>query len=185
MASTNLLQWNSAQQNQESDTQYAADSLRTGGAGLDGTFPSPTANKLFYQLSTFVSAFGLMLAAKGISTSDVDINQLATALAAVQTSADIRGLLTVVNYSASPVFNASISTGFEIVLGGNVTASTLTGVASGDEITFVIVNPSTYTFVWPTNVLGAGTVQPNATFIQSFKVLTDLSVRPKTPPTLT
>lgn len=67
-------------------------------------------------------------------------------------------------YSATPTFTVSTSTpqGFFITLTGNVTSSTLsTGSATtGQEIWFNVCQDGTggRTFVWPTNVLGAGTI---------------------------
>ena len=43
--SNNILQWNPAQNNHESDSTYTADSMRTGGA-VPGIFPKELANKL-------------------------------------------------------------------------------------------------------------------------------------------
>ena len=90
-AATNFLQWNPTASNQESDAAYTADAQRTGGAS-SGEFPSPTANKLFYQSSTFVAALCQMLAAKGYSTSDADISVLAAVLANLITNADLARL---------------------------------------------------------------------------------------------
>jgi len=90
-ASTNFQQWNPTASNQESDAAYLADAQRTGGAS-SGEFPSPTANKLFYQSSTFVAALCQMLAAKGYSTSDADISVLAAVLANLITNADLARL---------------------------------------------------------------------------------------------
>jgi hypothetical protein len=67
---TNFSQWNPAATNQEDDASYQADTQRTGGAPSGSVFPSATANKLFYQPSTFVRAFCLSLSGKGYNTSD-------------------------------------------------------------------------------------------------------------------
>jgi hypothetical protein len=90
-ATTNFLQWNPTASNQESDSSYASDAQRTGGAS-SGEFPSATANKLFFQCSTFVAALGQMLATKGYSTSDADISVLAAVLANLITNADLARL---------------------------------------------------------------------------------------------
>ena len=90
-ATTNFQQWNPTASNQESDAAYTADAQRTGGAS-SGEFPSPTANKLFYQSSTFAAALCQMLATKGYSTSDADISVLAAVLANLITNADLARL---------------------------------------------------------------------------------------------
>jgi hypothetical protein len=75
----NFQQWNPTQANQETDAQYSADTQRSGGA-IAGVFPSPLANKLFYQPTTFVTAFAQMLAFAGATVSDASITALITTL---------------------------------------------------------------------------------------------------------
>ena len=87
--STNFQQWNPTEANQETDAQYTADGLRSGGASLDGVFPSATANKAFYQWSTFIAAFASMLVAKGYSPSDANLGNLAAVLANIMTAEDM------------------------------------------------------------------------------------------------
>jgi hypothetical protein len=89
VAENKFLVWNPAAVNQETDDQYAADALRTGGAPSGQLFPSTTANKLFHQLSTFVAALGQALAAKGYEMTDAALNDLAGQLANVMTAADM------------------------------------------------------------------------------------------------
>jgi len=91
MATTNFQQWNPTASNQESDAAYTSDAQRVGGAS-SGEFPSQLANKLFYQLSTFIAALGQMLSTKGYATSDVDISALAAVLANLITNADLARL---------------------------------------------------------------------------------------------
>ena len=67
---TNFLQWNPTATNQENDGSYTTDAQRTGGAAVGTPFPSLTANKLFYQLSTFVSALAFAMVSKGYSPVD-------------------------------------------------------------------------------------------------------------------
>ena len=86
--SSNFLQWNNGKVNQESDATYLADAQRTGGAPTNSTFASPLGNKLFYQLSTWVTAMAAMLAAKGYAVSDASLSTLSATLAAIITSAD-------------------------------------------------------------------------------------------------
>lgn len=85
--SNNILQWNPAKNNQESDASYSADSMRTGGA-VPGIFAKELANKLFYQVTTVCSALGEMMSNKGYTISDADITVLITALANILTKAD-------------------------------------------------------------------------------------------------
>ena len=87
-ASTNILQFNPGSSNQEDDASYAADTLRTGGIATDSTFPSVTANKMFYQWSTFLAAFANMMVAKGYSINDTSLSTLQGILANVITNAD-------------------------------------------------------------------------------------------------
>ena len=70
MPDTNFLQWNPTASNQENDASYQSDVQRTGGATTGAPFPSLTANKLFYQLSTFVSALAFAMISKGYSPVD-------------------------------------------------------------------------------------------------------------------
>ena len=182
---TNLIQFNPTQANQESDSAYAADSTRSGGAGTGSVFASSLANKLFYQLSTFVAAFGNMMALKGYSLSDANVTTMQGVLANLITSADINGNLVSVAYAPSVVFNCGTNNGFQITLTGNVTSSTFSGMAVGQEITLGILQDGSggRTFTWPTGVNNAGTPDPtpNALSVQKFKKWLDGSVRPITP----
>lgn len=87
--SSNFQQWNPAQANQENDSAYTADSLRAGGATTDAIFSSPLANKLFYQLSTFIKAMADSLVAKGYTLSDANEATLAAVLGNLVTQADL------------------------------------------------------------------------------------------------
>lgn len=82
MATTNFLQWNPNAANQESDATYGSDSQRSGGAGVGSIFASVLANKLFYQLSIFVTALATALRNKGYTTTD-GATSPSTALAAL------------------------------------------------------------------------------------------------------
>ena len=85
--SNNFLQWNPAAVNQQDDSAYTADAMRTGGA-VTGIFASDLANKLFYQCTTMVSALGESLSNKGYTISDASISTLITALSNILTKAD-------------------------------------------------------------------------------------------------
>ena len=65
-----------------------------------------------------------------------------------------------ITFSATPTFDCSLRDSFEITLTANVTSSTLSNVTPGQRLTFWIKQDATggRTFVWPTNVKGAGTI---------------------------
>lgn len=185
----NFLQFNPPATNQENDASYAADSLRSGGIPTNAIFPSPLANKLFYQLSIFVAAFAQMMADKGYNLSDSDFNTLKAILANVLTNADTV-LYALIPYSLSPTFNAAAGAKnritFEIILTGNVTSSTLVNVAAGQEVVFIIRQDATggRTFSWPVQIAGlVGPVDPTPSTksTQSFIVGGDGSLYPLSP----
>lgn len=185
---TNFIQVNPGQANQKSDAAYAIDATRTGGAGVNGIFPSNTGNKMFYQWSTFIAAFANMMAAKGYSTSDASLSTLQGVLANLITSADINGNLVSVPYAPSIAYNFTTNNGVQTLLTGNVTASSFNGMSVGQEITIVLVQDGTggKTFVWPTGLTTAGAPDPtpNAVSIQKFKKILDGSIHPITPMTV-
>lgn len=88
MASTNIIQWNPAQANQESDSSYSADSTRSGGA-VNQIFQPQLANKLFYQLSTVLTAFAQAMVGKGYDFNDANLSVLEAVLANIITNADL------------------------------------------------------------------------------------------------
>lgn len=73
---------------------------------------------------------------------------------------------TIVSFSTTPTFTAASNTGtsFLITLTGNVTSSTLASASQGQVITFNICQDATggRTFVYPTTVLNAGTIDGTA-----------------------
>jgi hypothetical protein len=94
MAGTNnFLQWNPSSTNQENDAAYSADSLRANGAPSGAIFPSPTANKLFYQCTSMVAALAQMMANKNYNMSDANEANLIAALANLVAKADVPGYL--------------------------------------------------------------------------------------------
>src|SRR6185437_7016405 len=142
------------QANQESDSAYNADSSRSGGAGTGAIFASALANKLFYQVTTFITAFAGALAAKGYVISDANLSTLQGVLANVITSADLKGDLFFLAYAPSVVMNCLTTNGFQITLTGNVTSSTFTNMAIGQEVTVVLKQDASggRTFVWPSGL---------------------------------
>jgi hypothetical protein len=93
MAIANFQIWNPNNTNQENDSAYTADALRSGGIPSGAIFPSPTANKLFYQISVFVAEFAQMLLAKGYNCVDSPPSNLLATLQNILTNADIAGKL--------------------------------------------------------------------------------------------
>lgn len=175
MATSNFLQWNNAAINQEDDAEYLVDSQRVGGAPVTGIAPSKTMNKFYYQVSTFVAAFGAMMAAKGFSVSDADIGVLQAVLANISTSADFRPLITTLGYSPTPNFAANTADGFQFPLNGNVTSSTISGQTPGQAIAFYLSQDATggRTIVWPTNFFGMTQPDPTPNAMSLFLVRVD------------
>ena len=182
---TNTQQWNPTAANQETDTQYTADSQRAGGASNPSEFDARLANKLFYQVTTYVAALGQMLANKGITNSDVSLAALTTAMSNIITTADIRGNLQSVSYSPSLVFNAALYLGFQVTLSGG-TSVAITGQQAGDTITLVWVQDGTggYGVTYSTDFASAGQPDPaaNTISVQTFKVNAALKLEAQGPP---
>jgi hypothetical protein len=182
--STNILQWNPGAANQETDAVYAADSTRTGGAPNGVIFASALANKLFYQVTTFVAALAQSMANKGYVISDASLSALVGVMANVVTFADLKTNLTAIGFSANPIFDATTTNGFRFTMSGNVTGSTLQSISFGQILTFVIQNTGPFTFTWPAKVIDAFTVPPASSglpsnvFTQSFIVLEDGNAYP-------
>jgi hypothetical protein len=105
--SSNILQWNPTGANQETDTAYTSDALRTGGATDPSIFPSLTANKVLYQVTTFIAALAQALAAKGLVISDASLSTLAGVLANVLTASDLTTALALYAPISSPVFTGT------------------------------------------------------------------------------
>lgn len=91
---------------------------------------------------------------------------------------DIKQLVspqTVVTFSNSPTFDASLGNNFKITLTGNVTSSVLSNALAGQIITFQIIQDGSgnHTFIWPPNVVGGinfadVVLSPNTIVVQSF-----------------
>lgn len=99
----NFLQFNPNGQNMESDAQYLADALRSGGFANPSIVSSVLLNKALYQLSTFIAAFAQSLATKNYSVTDASLANLAATLANVMTLADMAGYAPLAN----PVFTGA------------------------------------------------------------------------------
>lgn len=172
---TNLLQFDPPANNSETDAQYQADALRLNGAASGGLLPSPLFNKLMYQVSTFVAGMGQMLGAKGYTTSDANLATLVSVLMHIKTDADFAASMIQVPYASSVTFDAAQSSGFRLLLTGNVSSSTLINTSTGQLLTFVIMQDATggRTFPWPGTLLGTYAPCPiaNSFTIQQFIVL--------------
>lgn len=79
--SNNFVQFDATKQNMASDATYNGSSIQLNGVPLVAVADPTLHNKMFYQWSTFISAFGNMLAARGYNVSDSDINALQAVLA--------------------------------------------------------------------------------------------------------
>ena len=188
MAINNFLQWNPSAANQESDLTYLADSQRVGGATDPSIFDAALANKLFYQLSTGMTALMQMMAYKGFPVSDASLGTLAAQLANILTTADLRGYagLQTVPYASSVVLNAGQYLSWQIALNGNMMI-TVAGALPGDTLSIVFVNDSvgSHTVTWSAPFESAGTEQPSAivsaTSVLTFKVRLDGSIYPQGP----
>jgi hypothetical protein len=159
--STNFQQWNPSQANQESDLAYTSDTQRIGGAANGSPLPSMTGNKLFYQLSTGITALMQMMAAKGFTCSDGNLASLASVLAAIQTTADLKNPLQTVAYASSVVCNCGLYDGFQISLNGSIGIS-FSNAYPGQVIVLILINDESgsHTITWPGSVTGAS--QPDA-----------------------
>jgi hypothetical protein len=105
--SNNVLQWNPTGANMESDSAYASDTQRTSGAATPSIFTAPTANKVLYQVTTFLKAFGDSLATKGYTISDANLSTLAGVLANVVTQVDLAAALALYAPLANPTLTGT------------------------------------------------------------------------------
>lgn len=182
--SSNFLQFNPTQANQENDAAYLIDATRTGGAGVDAVWPSTSANKTLYQLSTAITALMQMMANKGFTVSDANLATLTSQLMNILTTADLLGNLQSVAYAGSIALNAAAWNGFQIALAGN-TSLTISGQTAGQVIVIIFVQDGSggHTVTYPGNILGAVQPDPTASAIsaQAFKVDAALNLVPISP----
>lgn len=152
--SSNFIQQNPTQANQETDSAYQADPLTTGGISLDAILPSKWLNKYYYQQSTFVAAFCQMMANKGYTMSDASITTLEAVLANVLTTADTKPPLVTVASSPTPVFDCNTANGFSFVIASNVTSCSLINMQIGQTVTIVLQQNSIggYSFAAPSAI---------------------------------
>ncbi len=182
MAGTNLIQWNPTAANQETDAEYLADSQRAGGATNPSLFDATLANKLFYQMSTYLTGLFTAFGNKGFATSDASLAALTAQCANFLTTADVLPGTSTVAYAATVVFDCSRANGFEVTLTGNITSLTVINAAVGQVITLTFIQDGTggRTVAFPSNVKspGAPSISPSDVSVQQFKVLKDTFLHP-------
>jgi hypothetical protein len=185
MGSSNILTYNQSLINAESDAEYTADASRTGGAAVDSLLPSALFNKLMGQTSMVSAALCQSLANKGYTISDANYTNLVAAMAAIRTQADVLPAMISVAYATSLVFDVSLSTGFDLVLSGDVSASSLVNFAPGQILVFIIAQDGAggHAFSWPPQITGTApvTATANAVTVEAFIVAQDSSVQPLFP----
>lgn len=173
-AVTNFLVFNPEGDFMEIDAAYVVDTLRTGGIPPEAIVPHLMINKLFYQLSMFVTAFCQMLVDKGVSTSDANFTNLVNALSAVRLTGDFLASIVEIAWATSVTFDGAVSAQFDLLLTGNVSASSLVNTAPGQILVFIVVQDATggRTMAWPSNLNGVGLVcpLPNSISVQMFGV---------------
>ena len=173
MATSNFLPFNPTQANQETDAAYLTDATRTGGAGVGAIWPSNSANKTLYQVSTAVAALMQAMANKGFTVSDASLSALTTQLANILTTADLLSNLQSVSWAYSLALNAARYNGFEISLAGNSTLS-ISGQTVGQVIVLLFAQDGTggHTITYPGNIVGGAQPDPSVSIIsgQIFKV---------------
>ena len=133
--SNNFLQWDSALNNMLSQGDYLANTTRSNGATA-GIYPSNLHNKLMYQTTTFITAFGDMLADLGYTVSDADFSALKAVFGNLLTASG--GSLTGALKNAPNVNLASISgvvtlpnTSNHFTVGGTEVLTSITGWTQG------------------------------------------------------
>lgn len=182
---TNFLPINTPQVNIENDATYAADSLTAAGLPVGAIVPSAWLNKAMYQAAMFVAAFCQMMTQKGYSPNDSNQNLLATVLGNVLTRFDIPKPIIQVPFASNVVFDASVATGFDLTLLGDVVGSSLVNTQPGQMLTFVIAQNASggHNFIPPFTLFDftAINTEPNAVTIIAYFVRFDGTIRPMTP----
>lgn len=137
--SSNFQVFNPNQANAETDATYQADAQRVGGV-IDGQpWFAALANKFLYQNSVGLAALMDMMAAKGFVVSDQNRGTLASVLAAIQTTADIKLPLLGVNYSPTVTLDFSRYSGFQITVAGDMIIN-VTGQSPGQQVWIMLTN---------------------------------------------
>jgi hypothetical protein len=187
MAVTNMQIWNPSQNNTLTDAQYTANTQRANGAAAAQLFPSALANKLFTQVTTYLTALFTSLANKGYGTSDQNFTTLTQACSNILTKADFG--LQVVPYASSVSFNAAQASSFKVTLNGNLSFS-VANPYPGQIITFIFnsgAGNASWTLTWPSNVASPGVpdlTDQNVNNVQSFICDDTYTLRPLGPMTI-
>jgi hypothetical protein len=156
----------------------------------DGIADPAQCNKVWRQSSMAASALANAVA------QILDINILddgnidaltANVIAAIKGAATgvvngANGLVTVA-FSATPVFDASQGSTFEITLTGNVTSSTIINFSPGQKLTLIVKEDSIggHTFSPPTSSMSPISTAANVTNVQTFIVDSGSNVYQVTP----
>jgi hypothetical protein len=185
--STNVLQWNpNLTGPQETDAQYLADAQRAGGATNPSIFNPTTANKLFYQLSTYVAGLAQMLAGKGYSNSDANLPALVAVMNNILTRTDLPLGLVSLSSATTTTINLASGAVFNINLAGNVSSLAVTGTFHVPvTLGFRQSSGGGLTVTFGSQFVGAGTVNPaaNSMSVQQFALMADGLYHPVTPMT--
>lgn len=116
---TNFVQWNPSATNQQNDTAYATSA--SAGAATNSIFASTVANKLFYQVTTFVTAFATTLSNLGFTVTDASLANLESVLSQIVISG-IGASPTLGNVTCNAVNAGSLQTTTSVLAGQNVLA---------------------------------------------------------------
>lgn len=168
--SSNFLIFNPGSSNQETDAAYSGDAQRSGGFQPNQEVPSPLLNKMAFQSSTGVYALMDALASLGYTVADSDPAAIVTAiLSAFGGNLALQSLA----FTATPAWDATANSTFEMTLTGNVTSQTISGVTPGQLVTFIWTQDATgsRTVVYPSIIKGSSSVNgaPNSTTTQTFR----------------
>ena len=116
---------------------------------------------------------GTAISSAVVTSSTINSTPIGATTPAAGAFTSVASALDNVSFSATPIFPAGSYGYFAMTLTGNVTSSSITGGVNGQQITFDICQNGTggYTFAWPASLLGAPTVNLNAsgcTIVQAF-----------------
>lgn len=164
MATTNMQQWNPTAANQETDAEYTADSQRVGGATNPSLFDAKLANKLFFQLSTYLDALFTAFAVKGFTTSDSNLSTLTAQCANFLTTADVRNNVRVVAYAPALTLDGSVYNGIYVSGMTGALSLTISNLTSGQLIALYFQQDGAggRTVAYPGFVVGAAQPDPAA-----------------------
>ena len=104
---TNFLQFDEAKTHLLSQTDYQNSPTRNNGLANQSIAESRVHNKLFYQLSTFVTAFAHMMEEKGLYANDANLSSLGNALAQFPVNVEMQTLYAYKYGSSNQYFNAA------------------------------------------------------------------------------